>query len=628
MNMGKTRQTKKIKNNRMRLTDRTVGDGEVEEETGVNGCNKSGDTVVQSIIEQIESVSCEDKLCGLQMLASVCEDKQCTDKFIKHKVVKIVGPLLLDKSSEVRCAAAGALRNLSACGSIEISEKLVQEDVMTPLVSLLLQYRDWRPESMNDVERKESTDTLNHAVSLLWSLCEIDETAVKYFNSCHIFEVLLKLLDVSTFGLDLSVAACHCLHTVSEDNAAVISRLQKYEPQLLALMTSEGLEPKHLLLQTLAAGLLVNSCFAVKYLQSLLDCLVRVLTVDQRALVAKLSSSLPLEKGVELTPEVQESLDNASALIDAQTIALEIITNAYTSQDDEAQDESDDTMSDEIDEDDNNWTDMDTTPASDLSSELCEAASKNKLMQVALQKLIVPAENVCSILFNNEDAKHLLKKVYILRCRACLCMNNLVSMLDMEDLGGADYLYSVWTLLGETIVKQTERDVEFLEAATTAMRAVGLRLASNQNTKLKHLSTTDLDMLLKISSITRDASVRANIIRIVGTIGTLFASDNSEITKVVGAFLLEILEKENTLSVIAEALDSIMDVFAEDSTDLVAYELGLVKRLGIIAPALRNKFRQEQKKSGEHHALMSTVARNINRFIKYKGSRLKNYTLV
>ena len=76
----------------------------------------------------------------------------------------------------------------------------------------------------------------------------------------------------------------------------------------------------------------MNSCFAVKYIQGLLDCLVRALTVDHRTVVAKLSSDLPLEKGIELKPEVQKSLDNATALIEAQTTALEIITNTYTSQ--------------------------------------------------------------------------------------------------------------------------------------------------------------------------------------------------------------------------------------------------------------------------------------------------------
>lgn len=41
----------------------------------------------------------------------------------------------------------------------------------------------------------------------------------------------------------------------------------------------------------------------------------------------------------------------------------------YFLSDDEVQEESDDTMSDEVDED-NNWSDMDVTPVSDLSSEV------------------------------------------------------------------------------------------------------------------------------------------------------------------------------------------------------------------------------------------------------------------
>ena len=38
----------------------------------------------------------------------------------------------------------------------------------------------------------------------------------------------------------------------------------------------------------------------------------------------------------------------------------------------------------------------------------------------------------------------------------------------------------------------SEKDIEFLEAATAAMRAIGLRLASDQNSKLKSISITDL----------------------------------------------------------------------------------------------------------------------------------------
>lgn len=42
----------------------------------------------------------------------------------------------------------------------------------------------------------------------MFCFSEIDETAVKHFNSSHILDVLFKVLDVSNFDLDLSIAAC------------------------------------------------------------------------------------------------------------------------------------------------------------------------------------------------------------------------------------------------------------------------------------------------------------------------------------------------------------------------------------------------------------------------------------
>ena len=58
--MGKIRHRKKVKNNRMRLTERPSGDvDEAEEETGVNASNKTDDTVIQGIIEQVRLGLCQ-----------------------------------------------------------------------------------------------------------------------------------------------------------------------------------------------------------------------------------------------------------------------------------------------------------------------------------------------------------------------------------------------------------------------------------------------------------------------------------------------------------------------------------------------------------------------------------------
>ena len=54
-------------------------------------------------------------------------------------------------------------------------------------------------------------------------------------------------------------------------------------------------------------------------------------------------------------------------------------------------------------------------------------------------------------------------------------------------------------------------------------------------------------------------------------------------------FLLEVVCKDSDLWVVAEALDSIFDVFGEDHIDPVVREIGLVEKLKSIAPVLKSK---------------------------------------
>lgn len=54
-------------------------------------------------------------------------------------------------------------------------------------------------------------------------------------------------------------------------------------------------------------------------------------------------------------------------------------------------------------------------------------------------------------------------------------------------------------------------------------------------------------------------------------------------------FLLDACTKENEVWVIAEALDAIMDIFAEDETNELAAEIELVDKLRVLMPILNNK---------------------------------------
>ncbi|TST35102.1 HEAT repeat-containing protein 3 [Bagarius yarrelli] len=67
------------------------------------------------------------------------KQSQIIPGFLHRDAVRRLAPLLLDSSLVVRETAAGALRNLSACGGAEVCEDMVKQDVLTPLITLLNQ---------------------------------------------------------------------------------------------------------------------------------------------------------------------------------------------------------------------------------------------------------------------------------------------------------------------------------------------------------------------------------------------------------------------------------------------------------------------------------------------------------
>lgn len=100
---------------------------------------------------------------------------------------------------------------------------------------------------------------------------------------------------------------------------------------------------------------------------------------------------------------------------------------------------------------------------------------------------------------------------------------------------------------------------------------------------------------------------------------------------------------ESKVWVMAECLDAIMDIYAEDDTDKAASEIELLGKLQALVPLFKNKvrylfecffslcnrfffkqMRQQRKTLGDNVAVVSTVNTNITRFIKYKEKRMKN----
>ena len=83
-----------------------------------------------------------------------------------------------------------------------------------------------------------------------------------------------------------------------------------------------------------------------------------------------------------------------------------------------------------------------------IPSEVTEAIASQDLVQSVLAKANLPEDSVMAVLRGSATSGHLVKLFTSLRVRTFLCLNNLVSALPIDSLGGPDALFSVWSNLG------------------------------------------------------------------------------------------------------------------------------------------------------------------------------------
>lgn len=67
------------------------------------------------------------------------------------------------------------------------------------------------------------------------------------------------------------------------------------------------------------------------------------------------------------------------------------------------------------------------------------------------------------------------------------------------------------------------------------------------------------------------------------------ANSDTLLIQVITQFILEQAHKENDVWVLAEAVDTIIDLYSEDETDVIAAKEDLVQKLSILLPVLKLK---------------------------------------
>jgi len=624
----------------------------------------------QRISHQLQSGSSEERECGCSSLSIIGTRKQNADIIIRKKMIRIVAPLMMDKNLSVQSSAVGALRNISLADP-EICEQMVIQDVMTPLCKRLLSYdhSDWKPVSKTkSTEGKidSKTEIFIDAVNLLWNLSEASDTALQMVHKNNLIELLMKHACLQPFGHRVVTSVLQCLFTISEDcKEPILSNLKGYGSVMTALKSIDGETPQDLHIKLLAYGIELNLVEAngeqIESLWSeILQIISLVLEQDQRKLVHEFSSSMPLNDAVnegasnynsesesmmekedkDASTKHETLRDTLNHVILAQQSALEILTNLCCDDSNyedcsETDDDEDDMNGDnKVEIHENDDASMETESINDgMPSVILEAIKAHKLLEKILNKaLFLPAENVQEILKSPEgrknDGKMVMQMVTTLQTKACLCLNNLIEALTVEDLGGDQALFEVWKKLGQFSLTSNDQLEHVLEASTSAMRATTQKMAKSQ--QMNELTSEDLQKLAEFGAKSNNSNIRVNLVHLLGTIGQS-CTKNEQIQIFVATFLTEAATRDVELRVVSEALDKIIDMFTEDETDKLCTQVGLIGKLKKLQPGFRTKlslYKQQRKSEGGNYAetiaMANMVKNNLNRFIKYKEKRCGN----
>ncbi|XP_049876847.1 HEAT repeat-containing protein 3 [Pectinophora gossypiella] len=635
----------KIRKPRPNRTKRNVEPDVSDEEEQIPVDSK--ENAIQTILDQLQAANVEEKYCGLQTFALMIESPDNIEEVLSRGVVKVVAPLLLDPASSVRNAAAGALRNLSTVRP-EVCDAMMEQDVMTSLTMFFHEHAEsWTPDQSSKTNQ-DDVETIIQIINLLLNLCESSELAIKYLGQSKILDILPRYLDIPTFGAEIVIAALQCLFVVIEDNPVAMEKIKtNSEKQLQVLLALEDSDPSALLIKTLAAGVIINTCggniasLPVTVIHQIISILAATLTVDHRMVCNQLTSSLPLadDAGKVEAPKgkeaqvIESQIKSVSQMLDAQQCSIEIIANICSCDDSDSENGGDSSDSEEIGDDDIPNEAGLTTPAEDrLPPEVLEALISMEIFAKVWARTQLPAENVMLILKEYHGSKSIHKKLHTLQSGALLCINNMLSTLPIENLGGVNGVYKIWVDAGKLVFKQNSDNLILMESATAVMRAAldKIKFRENGNTSghglFNELALTDIEIMLAGIRDCQVPEIRSNLIRMIGIMALLLVNTlndtTSEVICTITEFILDQAHKENVVWVLAEAVDTIVDLYSEDETDGLAAKVKLVEKLTVLAPLLKNKARQQKKLPKEYKVLVSTATSNLPRFIKYKKERI------
>lgn len=324
-------------------------------------------------------------------------------------------------------------------------------------------YSDWQPKSLEassksrQNETRDERETLIEAVTLLWSLCENSDFSVRPSSEDKLVSLLLKFLDSSTYGTSVSVVVAQCMLTLTEDNPSAVDELRQHESTLISLLELKPASDRErceiVPLRILAAGLLANvhgestndQAETSSVMCRVTSVIAETLTIDHTSIIVELASMLPSERRANLSRNARTKLGAAKKILEAQQQALELLANLCSASDEEVDSDLDDSDAADYDAEpaieDDPMNEKSFAIPSELPVALVEVIASTGLIGKVRDKTLKPDGGIMDELNGHADSKCVAKLIHTIRCRAFLCLNNLMANVDVDTLGGVDQIY-------------------------------------------------------------------------------------------------------------------------------------------------------------------------------------------
>ncbi|XP_043937914.1 HEAT repeat-containing protein 3 isoform X2 [Protopterus annectens] len=328
----------------------------------------------------------------------------------------------------------------------------------------------------------------------------------------------------------------------------------------------------------------------------------------------------------DLLPPKNVELRQAEALLIGQQTALELIVNMCCSEepsDDEWEDQSSSDDSDVCMEHAAYEINGQLLSPLCLSAEVHSALMNYDIPKKVIDKTAFPNNAAVDVCLSSPSWRSLEKRMQKIQCRALTCLHNMLSVLDVEGLGGVSALQALAQHLSQLVFSQTEilKQEEFLEAISSAVRSL-LQILASKNIP-QCITPEQLMTLCEAGVRCSIVSVRVNAVGIMGITGSVLAKETNvmETLKMIGHFLLQVTTKDPSLVVTGEALDALFDVFADGKeAEEAATQIKLLQALKTFQPVFKARLRKEGRLSysPDQLCVLDNVKMNLRRFIAYQ----------